>query len=58
MTPSEYRTAREKLGYTQAELAAKLGIPREAIVRREAGTQRITEEAVIALRAIRPAKKK
>lgn len=52
MTPAEYRTHREQLGLTQAGLAALLGLPREAIVRREAGTQRITEEAAIALRAL------
>lgn len=57
MSPAEYRSHREKLGLTQAGLAARLGIPREAVVRREAGTQRITEEAAIALRALKPAKK-
>ena len=51
MTHDQYRKHREQLGLTQAGLAALLGIPREAIVRREAGTQRITEEAVIAIRS-------
>lgn len=58
MSPEEYKAQRGKLGLTQAGLAALLGIPREAVVRREAGTQRITEEAAIALRALRPAKTK
>lgn len=58
MSPAEYKAQREKLGLTQAGLAAMLGIPREAVVRREAGTQRITEEAAIALRSLRPAKTK
>lgn len=52
MSPDQYRKHREQLGLTQAEAAALLGIPREAVVRREAGTQRITEEAAIALRSL------
>lgn len=51
MSPAQYRTERTQLGLTQAGLAARLGLAREAIVRREAGTQRITEEAAIALRS-------
>lgn len=53
MTPDQYRAARLALNFTQADLAEQLGLPREAIVRREAGTQRITAEAEIALRALR-----
>lgn len=51
MSPEQYRKHREQLGLTQAGLAGLLGLAREAIVRREAGTQRITEEAAIALRS-------
>ena len=51
MSPAQYKAKREQLGLTQAGLAALLGIPREAVVRRETGTQRITEEAAIALRS-------
>lgn len=51
MRPDQYRALRLALGLTQGGLAERLGIPREAIVRREAGTQRITEEAAIALRS-------
>lgn len=51
MTTDQYRALRIALGLTQGGLAERLGIPREAIVRREAGTQRITEEAAIALRS-------
>lgn len=59
MTPDQYRKHREQLGLTQAGLAALLGLPREAIVRREAGSQKITEEAAIAIRSIpRPKEKK
>ena len=58
MSPAEYRAHREKLGLTQAGLAALLGVPRESISRRESGKQAITAEAVLALRAIRPKKDK
>ena len=36
MTPSQYRKERTQRGLTQAALAALLGVPREAVVRREA----------------------
>ena len=52
MSPADYKAAREKLGLTQAGLAARLVLPRTAIVKREAGDQRITEEAALALRAL------
>lgn len=58
MSPADYREHREKLGLTQAELAELLGLPRTAVVKREAGAQRITEEAAIALRALKPRRKK
>lgn len=56
MSPADYKATREKLGLTQAGLAARLGLPRTAIVKREAGDQRITEEAALALRALSPAR--
>ena len=34
MTPSQYRKERTQRGLTQAALAALLGVPREAVVRR------------------------
>jgi DNA-binding XRE family transcriptional regulator len=52
MSPDEYRKHREQLGLTQAGLAALLGIPRTAVVKRESGVQRISEEASIALRSL------
>lgn len=58
MTPAQYRDLRLALGLTQAWLAALLGIPREAVNRREAGKQRITEEAVMAIRSLRKCKNK
>lgn len=54
MSPAEYKATREKLGLTQAGLAARLGLTRTAVVKREAGDQRITEEAALAIRALKP----
>lgn len=58
MSPAEYRARREKLGLTQAGLSARLGLPRTAIVKREAGDQRITHEAALAISSLRPTKTK
>ena len=58
MTPEEYKATREKLGLTQAGLAARLGLPRTAVTKRESGDQRITEEAAIALRALAKTKRR
>jgi DNA-binding XRE family transcriptional regulator len=52
MTGPQYRSMRIKLGLTQAGLAARLGVTRETITRRETGAATITEEAAIALRAL------
>lgn len=49
MSPAEYKATREKLGLTQAGLAALLGVPRETISRREHGIQSITTEMELAL---------
>jgi transcriptional regulator with XRE-family HTH domain len=49
MSPAQYRKERTQRGLTQAALAALLGVPREAVVRREAGTQPIIPEAAMAL---------
>ena len=59
MTPTQYRRERTQRGLTQAALAALLGVPREAVVRREAGTQPIIPEAAMALLSLpktKPAK--
>lgn len=50
MTPAKYAAERKKRG-TQAEVAKLLGVSRETIARREAGTERypITCEAWLAL---------
>lgn len=49
MTPSEYKTLRERLGLTQAGLAARLGVTRKTVNSRETRAVRITEEAQLAL---------
>ena len=48
MTPAEYKAIREKLGLTQAGLAAVLGVTRKTINARENGAK-ITEEARLAI---------
>ena len=61
MSPAEYKATREKLGLTQAGLAARLlgsEARRTTIVKREAGKQEITEEMAFALRALKPSKTK
>jgi len=52
MDATEYRKLRDKLGLTQAGLAARLGVTRETITRRETGAATITEEAALAIRAL------
>ena len=51
MMSSEYKAIREKLGLTQAELAAVLGVTRKTINARENGAK-ITEEAALAIRSL------
>lgn len=57
MTALEYKAAREKLGLTQAALAALLGVQRETVTRRESGAKSIPEEAALALKALLKGKK-
>ena len=52
MTPKQYRQIRDRLGLTQAELGARLGVSRDTIHRRETGDAPITPEAAMALRAM------
>lgn len=53
MTPQEYKAIREKLALTQGGLAASLGVTRKTINARETGATRITEEAALAIRALK-----
>lgn len=55
MDATEYKTNRERLGLTQAGLAARLGVSRRTIIAREQGA-RITEEAALAILALAPRK--
>ena len=59
MSPAEYKAHREKIGLTQAGLAARLlgsESRRTTIAKREGGKQEMTEEMALALRALRPAR--
>lgn len=51
MTSTEYKSIREKLGLTQAALAARLGVTRKTINARENGAK-IMEEAALAIRSL------
>lgn len=52
MTPAEYKALREKLGLTQAELAARLGVTRKTVNSRERSPKRISAEAAMAIRSL------
>lgn len=52
MDASQYKALRERLGLTQAGLAALLGVTRATINAREAGRTPITEEAARAIRSL------
>jgi DNA-binding XRE family transcriptional regulator len=53
MNPEEYKATSEKLALTQGGLAARLGVTRKTINSRETGATRITEEAALAIRALK-----
>ena len=57
MTPSQYKTLRQSLG-TQAEVAGRLGVSRECVARRETGKDRLTTEAALAIKSLKPNKPK
>ena len=52
MSPTEYRTERERRCFTQAALAARLDLDPQTISRRERGEIPITPEAAMALLSI------
>lgn len=49
MNPEDYKAEREKRGFTQAALAARLELDPQTISRRERGELPITAEAALAL---------
>lgn len=51
VTPAQYKAEREARG-TQATVAARLGVNRVSLARRETGTQVITQEAWLALTSL------
>ena len=53
MSPAEYKAIRKKLALTQGGLAARLGVTRKTINSRETGATLITEEASLAIRALK-----
>jgi len=57
MTATDYKTARRNLG-TQTEVAARLGVARSTVERRERGKMPITREASLAIRALKINQKK
>lgn len=52
MSPADYKALRDKLGLTQAGLAARLGVSRKTVNARETGATRITEESALAIQAL------
>lgn len=48
VNPEQYKAEREKRG-TQAEVAAKLGVSRITLARRETGTRPVSRECFLAL---------
>lgn len=52
MNPEQYKAEREKRG-TQAEVAAKLGVSRITLARRETGTRPVSKECFLALLSLR-----
>ena len=53
MKPNEYKAKREKFGFTQAGLAARLGVTRKTINARETGATVITTEAALAIASLK-----
>lgn len=49
MTPAELRTTRKRLGLTQAEIAASLGLCTRTIIRYEMGQAAIPRQFELAL---------
>jgi DNA-binding transcriptional regulator YiaG len=57
MDATEYKATRERLGLTQAGLAALLGVSLRTIGNRESGVHPISHEAAVAIRSLAAAPK-
>ena len=58
LTPHQLRSARDRLGLTQAALAAKLGVSANTVARWERGEQPMPAMLILALFALRKKRKK
>jgi len=58
MKPDELKKLRTKLGLTQAELASILDVKTNTVYRWEAGILPITRMVELAVRSLRPARKR
>jgi DNA-binding transcriptional regulator YiaG len=52
MTPADLRQARNRLGLTQGELAARLGVARVSVTRWETGERRLPSMLILALKEL------
>jgi transcriptional regulator with XRE-family HTH domain len=52
MTPADYKSARERLGLTQEQLAELVGVSVRTIASRESGQHAVSREAAIAVRSL------
>ena len=52
MTPKQLKSARVKLGLTQTEFGAAMGITKTSIHRKERGTQTISKGDALAIEAL------
>ena len=53
MTPEEFKARRQRLGYTQRELAEILGVSERAVTYKEAGDRAITRRDVVMLERLK-----
>lgn len=52
MDREEFKRTRERLGWTQTQLAERLGVTRDAVAKWEAGVRKVSEPVAIAIRAV------
>jgi repressor LexA len=58
MKPSELKAIRERLGISQEELAASLGVHRVSVARWEAGMRKIPSMLTLAIKALESERRK